>query len=268
MTGHDDALLDSVALLALGVLPAGEANEVKAHAQSCELCRNEYLELRSAADAVGLSAEAGAGQISELQSARMRLRLMRAVRLEPGRAGDVPAAPARTGRRTDPRLSYAAVAALVIFAVFSALNFAALRSQRTATDSQVALLRGQVTAERAAVSALRERLEAQSRVASVLATGRRFVVRDGQVVKSGAGLVIALHDLPAPPKGKVYQAWTLDRGARTMTPSITFTPDAKGNAIVALPQVTARVAVVAVSVEPAGGSKAPTSQPTFVRKLS
>lgn len=46
----------------------------------------------------------------------------------------------------------------------------------------------------------------------------------------------------------VYQAWTLAKGAKTVQPSMTFIPDV-------------RTALVAVSVEPTGGSERPTTKP-------
>ena len=57
-------------------------------------------------------------------------------------------------------------------------------------------------------------------------------------------------------------------GAKAVAPSITFTPSADGSAIVAVPPISAPLAAVAISVEPQGGSKAPTSTPTFIRPLS
>ena len=53
-----------------------------------------------------------------------------------------------------------------------------------------------------------------------------------------------------------------------MQPSLTFTPNADGVAVVQLPVDADKVGVVAVSVEPDGGSKAPTTTPTFIRPLS
>jgi anti-sigma-K factor RskA len=74
--------------------------------------------------------------------------------------------------------------------------------------------------------------------------------------------------LPAPPKGKVYQAWTLRTGATRMSPSVTFVPNMGGVAVVPIPVDASSIAAVAVSIEPDGGSKQPTSAPTFVLKLS
>jgi anti-sigma-K factor RskA len=74
--------------------------------------------------------------------------------------------------------------------------------------------------------------------------------------------------LPPPPRGKVYQAWTLRAGATRMSPSVTFVPNRSGVAVVPVPVDASGIAAVAVSVEPDGGSKQPTSTPTFVLKLS
>jgi anti-sigma-K factor RskA len=72
-----------------------------------------------------------------------------------------------------------------------------------------------------------------------------------------------MHDAPALPPGKVYQAWTLPAGSKKMAPSVTFTPKG-GRILLRLPVNASRIAAVAVSVEPAGGSPQPTSKPVFV----
>jgi anti-sigma-K factor RskA len=66
----------------------------------------------------------------------------------------------------------------------------------------------------------------------------------------------------------VYQAWTLAPGAKTVSPSLTFVPDRNGFVVVSLPQSVGDVSAVAVSVEPTGGSKAPTTKPLFVQPLT
>jgi len=77
-----------------------------------------------------------------------------------------------------------------------------------------------------------------------------------------------MRDLPPPPRGKVYQAWTLPKGSKDMAPSVTFEPDSQGVAIVALPADARITTAVAVSVEPEGGSKQPTSKPVLVVPLT
>ena len=98
-----------------------------------------------------------------------------------------------------------------------------------------------------------------------IANGSRFPA--GQVITHDGRVIVALRDLAPPPQGKVYQAWTLANGSKAVAPSITFTPE-HGVAVITLPQSAENLAAVAVSIEPAGGSKAPTSKPKFIRKLS
>jgi anti-sigma-K factor RskA len=97
---------------------------------------------------------------------------------------------------------------------------------------------------------------------------QRFGVTHGQVIRHGNRLYLAMNALPPPPKGKVYQAWTLRAGTTRMSPSVTFVPNGSGVAVVPIPADASALAAVAVSVEPEGGSKQPTSAPTFVLKLS
>ena len=111
------------------------------------------------------------------------------------------------------------------------------------------------------------RIEGQ--VADLLAPdAERFPVQRGAVVRGNGRILIALQHLPKPPAGKVYQAWTLHKGAKAVAPSITFSPDAGGAVLIELPERSADLVAVAVSVEPAGGSKKPTSTPSFVRPLT
>lgn len=263
---HDDALLDSVALLALGVLPAAEAGEVRAHIAGCETCRREYAELRPAADAVGYAAEADASAITELRSARLRSRVLREVQDDiAGRGKTQPAAV----RRQQPWLAYVAAAAALVLAILSGVNNAALRSENEANQERIATLQRELDAQTKQTANARSQIAASdARIAALLSPGsRRYDVAAGEVVKSGGRIYLALH-LPALPKGKVFQAWTLSKGRTAMAPSITFKPDEHGSAIVELPEGAANLTAVAVSVEPEGGSKAPTSTPAFVQKLT
>ncbi len=82
-----------------------------------------------------------------------------------------------------------------------------------------------------------------------------------EVVSSNDRLYVLMRNLPMPPRGRVYQAWTLARGAHAMTPSVSFIPDLHGIAVVSLDDVDAsRTGAVAVSVEPEPGSKSPSSR--------
>jgi len=79
---------------------------------------------------------------------------------------------------------------------------------------------------------------------------------------------LALTSLPLLPRGRVYQAWTIAKGATAVAPSITFSPSGNGVTIVPLPEDADRLSGVALTVEPQGGSKTPTTKPAFVQPLS
>ncbi|MBX6762661.1 MAG: anti-sigma factor [Rubrobacteraceae bacterium] len=78
-------------------------------------------------------------------------------------------------------------------------------------------------------------------------------------------MILTASNLPPAPDGKTYQIWVIENG--TPKPAGLFTPSGKA---VAVPvQVRAKKAqAVAVTIEPAGGSKRPTSSPILVSHLS
>ena len=268
---HDDAFLDSVAVLALGALPEGEAADVRAHLATCAACRQEFHDLRSAANFVGVSAELAPGALDEVSSARMKSRVMREVRASvPATAAltATAASTAATTAKTNPPgwLLYGALAAAVALAVFQTANVAGLNATHASDTQRIAELQAQ-TAGRSADAARAQATAAV--VAQMVASGsKHYAVPNGEVITANGHVFIALSHLPAAPDGKVYQAWTLKRGAKTVAPSITFPAQQSGPTIIELPEAATGLVAVALSVEPAGGSKAPTSKPAFVRPLS
>lgn len=275
-----DAMLDSVAVLALGALPEAEARETAAHVRSCADCRAEYAALRGTADAVGYDAEAAIGD--ELAAARRKSRIMAAVFAGTGaaRTAAAPVAPAEIrplpARRKPALLPYGLAAAAAIVAIYFGASDASLRDDASVARTRVADLTQQNAVLRQATQARTTELaDAQHRaddLASRFLTlsdpaAKRFAVPEGEVIASGPHVYYALRLKPLP-AGKVYQAWTLAKGQKTVAPSVTFTPGRDGIAFVELPANAANLAAVALSVEPAGGSKAPTTTPKFVRPLS
>lgn len=108
--------------------------------------------------------------------------------------------------------------------------------------------------------------QAQLIAALTAPNAQHYPVAHGEVIRAGSSLYIALQGASDPPPGKVYQAWTLPKGAKTMVPSATFVPH-HGSALIRLPVDGRGLAAVALSVEPAGGSRQPTSTPAFVVKF-
>jgi len=96
---------------------------------------------------------------------------------------------------------------------------------------------------------------------------QRFDIAGGQVVRIRGHLYITMHDLAQPPRGRVYEAWTMPKNSTLLSPALTFVPDAHGVAVVTLPVDAKDVAAIEITLEPDGGSKAPTSKPLVVEQL-
>jgi anti-sigma-K factor RskA len=90
---------------------------------------------------------------------------------------------------------------------------------------------------------------------------------NGRVIAAGGSLRFEAHGMQPPPAGKVYQAWYIRAGAKP-TPAPTFSPDANGNATVVLPVGAEKGLTVAVTIEPPGGSTAPTTKPILVASIN
>jgi anti-sigma-K factor RskA len=235
---HDE-LLESVAAYALGILPASEAALVSEHLETCEACREEYRFVRPAVTAVAYSAEACADASSgaAVTSPLLKARVMKRVRAE---------AP----RHLQPRVwpAYAVAAACLAIAILTGLADLSLNDRLNRERAQTAS-------------------QAQTIADLTAPESQRFYFTGGEVLTHGGRLYVAMRGLPAPPKGHVYQAWTLAKGAKTVAPSVTFEPDSGGVVVVRLPETATTIAAVAVSVEPEGGSKQPTTKPIAMVRI-
>ena len=258
MTSHDE-LLDNVAAYALGVLSPAEAIEVRAHLQTCEACRAEYEALRPAVTAVAYSAESCADpSTGAVASPLLKARIMKQVRAEAERKPAPASWPA-----------YALAAACVAVALISTFANFSLRNQLRSAQAMIGSQQQQNSrqAQQNARQA-RQNAEQSQTIADLTASNAsRYRFGNGEVLAHGPRLYLAMRALPAPPPGKVYQAWTLPKGSKKMAPSLTFRPSAGGVTVIRLPESALGVTAVAVSVEPEGGSKQPTSTPIAVTQL-
>jgi len=234
---HED-LLDLVAVYALGSLGPEEARIVSAHLATCTECRAEYAALRPAANAIGFATNDVA--IDALRSERMKRRVLAAI--APGVAS--PSA-TKVQFRSMLVTTVAAVAAGLV------LGFFTVTMAHRLAETRAELARSQQTlAELGAAGA------------------QRYDVPHGVVLKTPERVYLVMQTMPQAPRGRVYQAWTLAPGAKTVAPSTTFVPDRDGFVVVSLPEPAAKISAVAVSVEPPGGSRAPTTKPAFIRPLT
>jgi anti-sigma factor RsiW len=255
-----DAMLDLVAAYALGVLPSSDAAAVAAFILADEEARREYNALRSTANLVGTIAEE---PVDSQRSARMKERLMATVRVDAvaGQRTRTPA-PASTVRSSAVWGTALAAAAAVVFALVSVIQNLGLRSDLAEAQRKTTTLQAQAVTARLAA-------EHTDRVLADLAASdaQRYSVALGTVIRRGPHVYLAL-SLPPLPRGHVYEAWTLAKGGTTMSPSITFRPSGNPVTLIPLPEDGDNLAAVALSVEPDGGSKAPTTKPAFLQTFS
>jgi anti-sigma-K factor RskA len=251
----DHAMLDEVAVYALGSLPAAEARRVRAHIASCPQCQDEYHRLRSTASLVGLAAETE-GDARNCPSTLLKPRIMRAIAQQPA-----PARATSPGPKMWP--AYLVAAACLVIAIVSSMANISLSAQNR--QMQAELSRSADGTKKLAQSLNQTR----TTLADLLSgDAKHYDVDGGQIVTRGSHVYIAMRSLPQPPHGKVYQAWTLAKGAKKVAPSYTFVPDPNGIAVVTLPVDARTMAAVAISVEPEGGSKQPTSKPIAIVPLT
>jgi anti-sigma-K factor RskA len=171
--------------------------------------------------------------------------------------------PQTRGRRPIVWPAYLVAAVCFAVAVTLSLMNLSLIEQLKSAQSQLALAQARssglvrdLTGERGTVADLMDE------------SAQRFDIPGGQIVRVRDRLYITMHDLAQPPRGKVYQAWTMPKTGTALQPSLTFVPDAHGVAVVALSTDAKDVAAVEISVEPDGGSKAPTTKPLVVEQLN
>lgn len=255
---HAEAMLDDVAVYALGALPSDQARRVREHLRSCKICASEYLRLKPAASAIGFSAET-AGDARSCPSTLLKPRIMAKVRAD---------APVRQ-TRTAPAMrqsfwpAYLVAAACLAIAIVTSVWNVAVTGQLHQAQQEAA--RASARSRELARSLADERTTLSDLLG---ADARRYAAGNGEVVARGSRLYVTMHDLAEPPRGHVYQVWTLPKGAKAMVPSSTFVPDAHGVAVIALEADARTTAAVAVSVEPEGGSKRPTTKPILVVPLT
>jgi anti-sigma-K factor RskA len=210
---------------ALDALDADDALLLDGHLETCEECRRELDELRETTALLAFASK-------PLEPpASLRASILDAV-------DDGSTAPAQAPRARLAFLRGAFAGALVAAAVALVIGI---------------VLHGQLSDARSARDAL---------AANLLRSGSQVQPLEGSVrgavVRNGATGKLVLFDLPAPKSGHTYEAWLIGSD-KTPVPAGLF----KGGkaVVVGLAGDAAKAKQVAITVEPSGGSKQPTTTP-------
>jgi anti-sigma-K factor RskA len=230
---------------ALHALPDEEAALFEQHLAVCEACQSEVDEMRETATRLGEAASVPA-------PADLKIRVMDRIRevrpLPPlvSAAADVPAVRESRFRRWLPRVAVGLAAAAAVVAVTLGVE---LREVRQDLDD-----------EQLHSAVLSDMLGALD-VDVVRADADDF---SGTVILSRAqdAAMVMIHGMDAAPAGQVYQLWFIDdSGARPAG----FMPDTQDNGMMTYAaHGLGDASSLGVTLEPAGGSDQPTSDPVMV----
>jgi anti-sigma-K factor RskA len=229
---------------ALHALSDGEREQFERHLGDCEACTQEVRELAATAARLGLA-------VSATPPPGMKAAVLRkigTVRQAPPVA-PAPTRPFTAGLRGG-RTARFALAACVALAVGSA--GVAVWQHRSAQDAQQQARAAQQQSEQ---------------LANVLAAPDAKATT-GRLADGASGTLVVAHSrnqavfvasgMPKPPSGKVYQLWFNDAG--TMRSAGLMDPSQTTGAVL-LAGAVDQASGMGITVEPSGGSPAPTSQP-------
>ena len=246
MTTHEQ-FAEDLALYALGSLEGSAVDSLERHLEECAACRQELARLEGD---MALLALTTAGP-SPPQRARQRL--LKAIGREPRSLRTV-----LTRRRW---WTVAPVFASLVLAIFAILLWRENVRQRDRLEA----LRADAARTQAAVEEAKHLLALLTDPGAMhvtLAAAQARPQPAGKAIympRNGALVFMASNLAPLAP-AKTYELWLVPMHGEKPMPAGMFKPDPQGNAVVMLPPLTAGVEArtFAVTIEPVGGSAAPT----------
>ena len=232
-------------LYALGALPAATCDQVRQHLEECPVCRRELEEFRVGAALLAFSAAGPAAP------QRARQRLLSAIAKD-----EFVAEPQIISAAPRPWWSLAPVFASLVLAIFALLLW---RENAQLKRTNEALQQQNTHAREVA-----EIWNAPDAQHVTLVSGGAHPVPQIKliyIVRTQRMLLVG-SNLPLLPPNKTYQLWILPLHGAPMS-AATFKPNRHGNAMTMPPHPVSTAGVeakgFAVTVEPDGGSNAPTT---------
>jgi len=251
MSVHEQ-FAEDLALYALGALEGPEKEALEQHLEVCSPCQSELEQLQSDATLFALST------IGPIPRSRMRKRLLRAIARE-GRA------PVTVAKRFTWWLlvPYGVSAALIVAAAFLWNESRSLNRTLANLEQRHSEMESQLRAAQDLVNTLTSPESKHFTLAPVKALpqpqGKAYYL------SSSGHLIFLANNLAPLPPNKVYELWLIP-SAGSPIPAGLFQPDSRGTATVVNPPLPNGIEAkaFAITIEPAGGSPAPTSPPIML----
>ena len=266
---------------ALGALNAGDASALESHLAECAACRAELAEWRDTTAALAYSAP------RVEPSPALRSRLLENIRAQQSKPTDgamkhsSDAVVESTGQTTSPAATnvikmpersrvrwsamqrFGALAASLAFAALI-ISLVMLWNRNRAMQAEMARLNSDL-------QTMQEQFKREQEISRMFtATDTRLATLTGTEMapraharlaynKSGAAMMVA-DELPPAPAGKDYQIWFIAEGKPV--PGGVFKPDAKGHVEMhdQVPAAARGATAFAITLEPQGGTPAPTGE--------
>jgi len=260
MTGPaHDAPLELAAAYALGALSPDEAQRFEAFLATSAEARREVAEYREVAALLALGGEEAA------PGEALRERVL--ARIGEGKTQTLPPAGPAKGRE----VPWLALAASLLLAVGLGAGLVSARGRLAAVETELA------ARDRTLAQTRQQLAERQATLNSILEPGvQLFQLTASGDPEPGIQLfwnreqhraIVHGYRLKAVPAGQAYQLWFITDGKPV--PSITFKPEADGDASVGQIPVPSdgTVSAAAITVEPEAGSAQPTSPIVMVGSL-
>lgn len=244
---HAEAI-ELAGLYVLDALNPDERAQVDAHVASCHEPHHEFAHVGAVTPALASLAEpVGA-------PAALKNRVMADYRAATGGPVWEPAAAAQLRPARQSWLGWAAAAAAVLILAVTA-GWAYVAQSKAALDSQRAQMIAQAIDVMAAPGSSVAILQGTASAAG--ASGFAAFADDG------SGYIVLVH-MPLAPAGTTYQAWFIADGVPASAGLLSV--DRDGYALIAL-SGRPGTQVIALTVEPTGGSEQPTSEPIAAGEL-
>ncbi|WP_328307189.1 anti-sigma factor [Streptomyces sp. NBC_00442] len=229
---------------ALDALPDAERAAFEDHLDACAVCAQEVREFTETAGRLGLA-------VSVRPPVELKTTVLRRITIVRQDSPHTPGPPGRAGSRVR-RARWSPFALAACLAAAAGLGGIAVWQHQQADDAQQRADASQRQSQQLADVLAAPDAKATTATLKNGATATLVVARS----KNQAAFVAT--GLPHPPAGKIYQLWFNDSG--TMRPAGLMDPARTTDAVLLAGSVN-RASGMGITLEPAGGSPAPTSAP-------